>query len=99
MTITQDEAGELSAVLAPVIAALAMKAWTATKSPEDSFTGKEIEDGISTEADRIFEGFKDALNEVEGAVEAPEPSGLDEFLALLTSGIVPEGDDPLDLSL
>jgi hypothetical protein len=99
MAITQEEAGELSGVISPVIAALALKAWTAAKETEDTFTGKDLEDGVGAEAERIYEGLKDALNEVEGAIEAPEPSELEALLNMLAGGVLTEGDDPLDLSL
>lgn len=96
MTIKYEEIEELSAVVSPVIAALALKAVTGKHESTDTFTGQEFQDEFSAEADRIFEGFKAALAGEEGAVEPPEASGLEALIAALSAGA--EADDPFDLS-
>lgn len=96
MTIKYEEIEELSAVVSPVIAALALKATTHKHEPTDTFTGAELQAEFEAEADRIFEGFKAALAGEEGAVEPPEASGLEALIAALSAGA--EADDPFDLS-
>lgn len=97
MTIKYEEIEELSAVVSPVIAALALKATANKHEPTDTFTGAELKAEFEAEADRIFEGFKAALAGDEDAVEAPESSGLEALFAVLAAGAAET--DPLDLSL
>lgn len=97
MTIKFEEIEELSAVVSPVIAALALKAATGKHEPTDTFTGQEFQDEFSVEADRIFEGFKAALAGDKDAVEAPEDDGFAALLSALSAGAAEV--DPLDLSL
>lgn len=97
MTVKYEEIEELSAVVAPVIAALALKAWTGKHEPTDEFTGAELQAGFEEEADRIFEGYKAALAGDMEQVEAPETPSLEALFAALGAGA--DAVDPLDLSL
>lgn len=97
MTIKFEEIEELSSVISPVIAALALKAVTGQHEPDDEFTGAKLQEEFGVEADRIFEGFKAALAGDTDAVEAPESSGLEALFAALSAGA--DAVDPLDLSL
>jgi hypothetical protein len=85
MSIKAHEIETITNVVAPTIASLALSATTAKYESTSVFTGAEFEAEFQEEVDRIADGFKDALNNVEGAIEEPE---VPDFLRALGLGDV-----------
>lgn len=80
MSIKSVEIDTITNALAPIVAALALTAVTSTHASTDTFTGAEFQAEFDAEVVRIADGFRDALNNVEGAVDEPE---LPDFIKAL----------------
>lgn len=91
MTIKYEELESISSVIAPHVAALALQSTTGQLLSTDTFTGVEFQAKFDAEVTRIVDGFRDALNEVEGAIEQPEVPDVPEFLKALGLGDVLAG--------
>jgi hypothetical protein len=88
MTIKYEEIETITNVVAPTIAALALSATTSQYQSTDTFTGVEFQAAFDAQVERIADGFKDALNSVEGAIEEP---AVPDFLKALGLGDVLAG--------